>query len=246
MTKSINKYKALRLTNLDEDLNKNEKLIYGHLILCFNEEKGYSYPAYPELMKVLGVKRRNSVSETVENLRYKSYVKTKKGYRGQNNYYLLKHVTSNESVTSNKNDTSNENDTSTSNENVTSLVTETLLNNINNKLNNKLNIDLSKKSLKTEKSFKDKKHKYGEYNNVFLTDKEKEKLIQELGEYKFHLCIKKLDEYIEETGKKYKNHNLTIRRWVIEAVEKELQKTNFHNSQEKCNGKVLDLKIGGE
>lgn len=246
MTKSINKYKALRLTNLDEDLNKNEKLIYGHLILCFNETKGYSYPAYPELMKVLGVKRRNSVSDTVENLRYKRYIKTKKGYRGQNNYYLLKYITSNESVTSNKNDTSNENDTRTSNESVTPLVTETLLNNINNKLNNKLNIDSSKKSCKVEKSSKDKKHKYGEYNNVLLTDKEKERLIQELGEYKFDLCIKKLDEYIEETGKKYKNHNLTIRRWVIEAIEKDFKNSSGNNAQEKSNGKVLDLKVGGE
>lgn len=240
MTKSINKYKALRLTNLDEDLNKNEKLIYGHLILCFNEIKGYSYPAYPELMKVLGVKRRNSVSDAVENLRYKRYIKTEKGYRGQNNYYLLKHITSNESVTS------NENDTRTSNESVTPLVTETLLNKLNNKLNNKFNIDSSKKSCKVEKSSKDKKHKYGEYNNVLLTNKEKEKLIQELGEYKFGLCIKKLDEYIEETGKKYKNHNLTIRRWVIEAIEKDLKNSSGNNTQVKCNGKVLDLKVGGE
>lgn len=246
MTKSINKYKALRLTNLDEDLNKNEKLIYGHLILCFNETKGYSYPTYPELMKVLGVKRRNSVSDTVENLRYKRYIKTEKGYRGQNNYYLLKHITSNESVTSNRNDTSNENDTRTSNENDTPLVTETLLNNINNKLNNKLNIASSKKFSKTEKSSKDKKHKYGEYNHVLLTDKEKERLIQELGEYKFNLCIKKLDEYIEEKGTKYKNHNLTIRRWVIEAVEKDLKNLNTNNTVEESKGKVLDFKIGGE
>ena len=68
------------------------------------------------------------------------------------------------------------------------------------------------------------KHKYGNYNHVLLTDNEKEKLLNELDEYKFNLVIEKLDEYIEETGKKYKNHYLTIKRWVIEAVEKDLVK----------------------
>lgn len=132
----INKYKALRLTNLDENLSKNEKLIYGHLILCFDEVKGFAYPSYPELMQVLGVKRRNSVADTVETLRSKVYIETKKGYRGANNYYLLKYITSNKCITSNENDTSNKNDTP--------LVTKPLLNNIKDNINNKLN----KKELK--------------------------------------------------------------------------------------------------
>lgn len=75
-----------------------------------------------------------------------------------------------------------------------------------------------------EKDKKKIKHKYGNYNHVLLTDNEKEKLLNELDEYKFNLVIEKLDEYIEETGKKYKNHYLTIKRWVIEAVEKDLVK----------------------
>lgn len=243
MTKSINKYSALRLTNLDENLNKNEKLIYGHLILCFDEKKGYAYPSYPELMRVLGVKRRNSVADTVELLRKKQYMETKKGFRGANNYYLLKYMTSNENDTSNKNVTSNENDTRTSNENDTPLVTETLLNNINNKLNNKLNINTFEKA---SKSKKEKKHKYGEYKHVLLTDEDKKELVQQLGEYEFKLCIKKLDEYIEETGKKYKNHKLTIRRWVKDAVKKDLEKSKAHDPVEEPKGKVLDFKIGGE
>lgn len=65
------------------------------------------------------------------------------------------------------------------------------------------------------------KHRYGEYNNVRLTDTEKERLINELGQEIFDKCITKLDEYIQETGKKYKDHNLTIRRWVIDAVSKD-------------------------
>lgn len=143
----LNKYKMLRATNLDENIGKNEKLIYNHLILCFDDEKGFAYPTYPELMQVLGVKRRNSVADTVEILRKKEYIETKKGFRGSNNYYLLKHITSNESVTSNDYDTSNKNDTRTSNESVTPLVTKTLLNSINNNLNNKVNINNDKKEI---------------------------------------------------------------------------------------------------
>lgn len=75
-----------------------------------------------------------------------------------------------------------------------------------------------------DKDKKKIKHKYGNYNHVLLTDNEKEKLLNELDEYKFNLVIEKLDEYIEETGRKYKNHYLTIKRWVIEAVEKDLVK----------------------
>ncbi|GAA0706064.1 hypothetical protein GCM10008904_14320 [Paraclostridium ghonii] len=144
--KKINKYKALRLSNLDENLNKNEKLIYNHLILCLDEELGFAYPAYPELMQVINVKRRNSVADTIDSLRKKEYIETKKGFRGTNNYYLLKYITSNENDTSNTFDTSNENNTRTSNKNDTRLVTKPLLNNINNKLNNKVNTNNSKKA----------------------------------------------------------------------------------------------------
>ena len=66
---------------------------------------------------------------------------------------------------------------------------------------------------------KEIKHKFGEFDHVRLKESESNKLIAELGQEIFDKCIKKLDEYIQETGKKYKDHNLTIRRWVIEAVK---------------------------
>jgi hypothetical protein len=66
------------------------------------------------------------------------------------------------------------------------------------------------------------KHKFAEYQHVLLTDKEYEKLQQD-----FSNCdelIKYLDEYIEMKGYKAKSHNLAIRKWVVEAVDKEHQK----------------------
>ena len=66
------------------------------------------------------------------------------------------------------------------------------------------------------------KHPRGEYKNVFLTDEEEEKLIDEFG-IEFALrAIKFLDEYIEEKQYKSDSHYLTIKRWVMDAArEKE-------------------------
>ena len=66
---------------------------------------------------------------------------------------------------------------------------------------------------------KNTKHKYGEFNNVLLTDKEKEKLNDEFGEPFANECIKTLDEAIEMKGYKYKSHYLAIRKWVVDAVK---------------------------
>ena len=59
---------------------------------------------------------------------------------------------------------------------------------------------------------KPQKHKYGEYNNVLLTDAEYEKLQAE-----FFDCadrIERLSSYIASTGKTYKSHYATIRNWA--------------------------------
>ena len=60
---------------------------------------------------------------------------------------------------------------------------------------------------------KQSKHKYGEYQHVLLTDKEHTHLIELYGD-SLDEHIKILDEYIETSGKKYKNHSLVIQKWV--------------------------------
>lgn len=57
------------------------------------------------------------------------------------------------------------------------------------------------------------KHKYGEYQHVLLTDKEHTHLLNLYGD-SLDEHIKILDEYIETSGKKYKNHSLVIQKWV--------------------------------
>ena len=61
-------------------------------------------------------------------------------------------------------------------------------------------------------SAKEPRHKYGTYNNVFLSDTDLEKLKTEFPDWKER--IERLSEYIASTGKSYKNHLATIRSWA--------------------------------
>ena len=60
---------------------------------------------------------------------------------------------------------------------------------------------------------------YGRYENVFLTDTEFSELQAELPE-KWAYYIERLSGYIASTGKKYKNHAATIRRWAADDTAK--------------------------
>ena len=56
------------------------------------------------------------------------------------------------------------------------------------------------------------KHKYGEYENVLLTDEELEKLKAEYPDWQER--IERLSSYVASTGKAYKSHYATIRNWA--------------------------------
>ena len=76
------------------------------------------------------------------------------------------------------------------------------------------------------KPTKPKKHKHGEYKHVLLTDDEFEKLCNDFGCDVAVKAVDFLDAYIEEKGYKSKSHNLAIRRWVIDAVNKNRKGAN--------------------
>lgn len=75
----------------------------------------------------------------------------------------------------------------------------------NNKNDKEIYMSVSKES-------KTPKHKYGEYNNVLLTDEEYDKLKSEYSDYESR--IENLSSYIASTGKKYKSHYATIKNWA--------------------------------
>ena len=59
----------------------------------------------------------------------------------------------------------------------------------------------------------------GRYENVFLSEKELAELQTELpGKWEYY--IDRLSGYIASTGKKYKNHAATIRRWAADDKAK--------------------------
>jgi hypothetical protein len=70
-----------------------------------------------------------------------------------------------------------------------------------------------------DKKTKEFKEKYGEFGNVSLTVKEREKLIAKYGRELTEKAIEYLDGYIEDKGYKSKSNYLTIQRWVIDAVK---------------------------
>ena len=60
---------------------------------------------------------------------------------------------------------------------------------------------------------------YGRYSNVFLSDTELSELQEELpGKWEFY--IDRLSGYIASTGKQYRNHAATIRRWAADDTAK--------------------------
>lgn len=82
------------------------------------------------------------------------------------------------------------------------------------------NIDINN-NIPSSKS-KKPKHKYGEYQNVLLTDDEYNKLHQDYPNA--NELITYLDEYIEMKGYKAKSHYLAIRKWVVDAAIRDNKK----------------------
>ena len=68
------------------------------------------------------------------------------------------------------------------------------------------------KNIKEIDKEKPTRHKYGEYQNVLLTDEDLEKLKTEFLDWSDR--IERLSAYMASTGKSYKNHLATIRNWA--------------------------------
>lgn len=92
---------------------------------------------------------------------------------------------------------------------------------------------------RSPKKSKPVKHKYGEYNNVLLTDDELSKLKTEYSDYEAR--IENLSSYIASTGKAYKSHYATIRNWARKDKEKQPQRparpsnNRFNNFEQRNN-----------
>ena len=92
-----------------------------------------------------------------------------------------------------------------------------------NKPNNKTNNNTTKEP----------RHKYGEFKNVLLSDKDLEKLKAEYGEELVEKYIKKMDEWIELNGRRYKNYYLALRQWMNKEVSKKQEKVEKQEGDTK-------------
>ena len=79
-----------------------------------------------------------------------------------------------------------------------------------------------------------KKHKYGVYGRVLLTENELNRLYDELGQKEANSCINYVDELAETNGNKYKwkNWNLVVRKchreqWHKRTTEYEETPTSY-------------------
>lgn len=90
----------------------------------------------------------------------------------------------------------------------------------------------------TEKKSKPVKHKYGEYNNVLLTDDELEKLKAEYPDWEER--IERLSSYVASTGKSYKSHYATIRNWARKDQDRNQQSVNRPGYTKQTKAEELD------
>jgi len=59
---------------------------------------------------------------------------------------------------------------------------------------------------------------YGQYGNVRLTDRQKSELDRDYRDYELDNAIRKLDDYCEARGKKYKNYKAALESWVFGSL----------------------------
>ena len=90
-------------------------------------------------------------------------------------------------------------------------------------------------------SGKPQKHKHGEFNHVLLTDDEYSRLCDDYGPATAELYIKKVDEYCELSGKRYKNYNLAIRNTFMARDNVKPVKVNTDPGYDPVNGWRTDF-----
>lgn len=91
-----------------------------------------------------------------------------------------------------------------------------------------------------DKESKPIRHKYGEYQNVLLSDADLEKLKDEFPQ-DWQNRIENLSSYIASTGKSYKNHLATIRNWARKETPSQSQQQKRTNTTSANSNPFLEL-----
>jgi predicted phage replisome organizer len=97
-----------------------------------------------------------------------------------------------------------------------------------------IDIDIEYIECSAPQNTKPTRHKYGEYQNVLLSDEELEKLKSEFVD-DWQSRIENLSEYMASSGKSYKNHLATIRKWSKADVKKQTDNYPAKSNKNKFN-----------
>ena len=96
-----------------------------------------------------------------------------------------------------------------------------------------------------------KKKKYGEYKHVLFSDEEYEK-VKAYFPNDYEKRIQALDDYIQQTGRKYKDFFLTLKKWAKKdgykppnspTVQEELKSVDLSNLTEEEYALLMKKKI---
>lgn len=170
----------------DTRLTPNAKLLYGEITALCNE-KGYCWATNKYFAELYGVEPQ-TISGWIKKLKELGYINVVINYKEGSKEILNRYITLNEYP-----------------------INEILNTPIKNIL--KDNNTLSNNTFNKKEIYKERKHQYGTYNNVLLSDEELEKLKTEYPT-DWEERIERVSEYCASKGKSYKNYLATIRTWA--------------------------------
>ena len=196
-----------KLVMKDKDLTIESKAIYSYL--CSYAGNGdTAFPSVSLMCSDLGISETRYLKhrKTLLDKGYITVKRERKDRKWSNNVYTIVHSVypQNEGI---------------QNEGIQNEGT------INNSINN--NSDKKGSNpIKTGKA--EKKNKYGEFNNVLLTEQELEKL-KEKYPHDYLQRIERVSGYVASTGKAYKSHYATIISWARNENKKTKQDGRLNN-----------------
>lgn len=180
------------LTHSDPEFMARALEIFGSFGLIVKEEDGTLF--LPKVVKMIG--------SAVDN----DHAKRQQRYRER-----LKNEDSDAESDAERDDGVTQSDASVTQESDASVTQTVTKSDESIEIEKEIEIDKDKEKSKKEK------HKFGSYENVLLTDDEYNNLVTKYGA-EADEAIEYLSAYIVEKGYKSKSHNLSIQRWVIEAI----------------------------
>lgn len=196
-----------------KELMPSAKLLYGE-ITALSNDKGYCWAGDSYFQDLYGVSK-TTIQNWLKSLEKNNFINREVVYKKGSKEILNRYIRIQAYPIQ---------------ENLHTPIQENLRDNttsFNNTINNTSNIKDIVPQKKKSSSVPPVRHKYGEYNNVLLSDIEMEKLQKEFPD-DWKSKIEDVSEYVAANGKKYTNFLAVIRRW---AKNNKMQNNQQGNSR---------------